>query len=146
LPNATLSEIKDALAAQLQDTLCGTADPLIEGLQVTAGMNLNPTPPSIDIYAAETFTERVGFDSWQLNFVVRARVSSAEHEGGQDLLDTMMDPRSENSVRAALEGNDDLGGTVDSLFVGEVSGLSVFPSSGPEGSLMGCAWPVQVLP
>jgi hypothetical protein len=44
-----ISEIMDALAEQIGDVLCGTANPVISELQVENRLHPNPTPPAIDI-------------------------------------------------------------------------------------------------
>lgn len=137
----------DAMAAQIMTVLCGTANPLIEQLQAEPRMVFNPTPPSIDIYPAELFTEALTFGERDFHFLVRARVGTAENEGGQDLLLTMMDPRAAESVARALEANPTLGGTVDDVTVFDPTGFGVFPAvAAGEGSLLGCTWPVTVLP
>lgn len=137
----------DALAAQIQDVLCGTANPLIERLQVEPRMVFNPTPPSIDVYPAEVFTETIAFDEREFHFMVRVRVGTAENEGGQDLLLTMMDPRSAESVEGAILSDPTLGSTVDDISLTAQTGFGVFPAvAAGEGSLLGCTWDVTVTP
>jgi hypothetical protein len=58
----------------------------------------------------------------------------------------MMDPRAETSMQAAILSDETLGGTVDSLTVLGPTGFGVFPSTGPDGNLLGCTWTVQVIP
>lgn len=134
------------MAAQI-NTALGT---LIPNLQVVAGMNVNPTPPSIDIFEAEDFVNNFsyGVGNVEMHFIVRARVHTADSTGGQDLLRTMMDPRATTSVALAIFGNDSLGGVVERVYVTEQSGLALFPyPADPENrSLIGATWTVRVLP
>jgi hypothetical protein len=138
----------DAMASRIQSELSGTANPLIELLQVEPRYVFNPTPPTIDIYPADPFTESIGYGPGndQFTFTVRARVSTAEHEGGQDLLLSMMDPRATTSLSGAIEEDGTLGGVVESLNVTGPTGFGLFPSSGPEGTLLGTTWTVTVIP
>ena len=136
----------DAMAEQLQDVLCGTANPLIPELQVRGRMEINPTPPCIDIYPADPFTEALTYGERLFDFTVRARVTTADHVEGQDLLLSMMDPASTTSVAAAIEGDGALDNLVDDATVNGPTGFGVFPSSGTDGNLMGCLWTVRVLP
>lgn len=139
----------DALAGQIMDVLCGTADPLIEQLQVESEMLFNPSPPSIDIYPDETFTAALAFGpgNREFFFKVRARVSTADSEGGQDLLKSMMDPRDVTSVELAIISDDTLGGVVEQAKVTEQSGFGLFSSIDPDGgNLLGCTWTVRVIP
>jgi hypothetical protein len=140
----------DAMAEQLQDALCGTANPVIEQLTVTGRFVFNPTPPHIDIYPADPFTEPIAMDyQRQMNFLVRARVSTADHEGGQDLLLSMMEPGSTTSVASAILQTGALTSLVDDVGVDGPSGFGIFPSVGADvtsGSLLGCTWTVAVIP
>jgi hypothetical protein len=145
-----LGTIQDALATQLQNVLCsaGTADPLIEQLQVDGRFVFNPTPPAIDIYPADPFQEGIAFGhaNNDLNFIVRARVHTADHEAGQDLLLSMMDPDATTSVALAILTDKTLGSTVGRLSVTGPSGFGVFPNASGvmDGSLLGCTWNVRV--
>jgi len=137
----------DALAAQIQTELCGTANPVIEQLQVEPRLVFNPTPPAIDIYPADPFTELISYgNERELNFTVRARVSTADSEGGQDLLLSMMDPMSAESLIGAVLADSTLGGKAGDVAVDGPSGFGVFPlPSGETGhSLLGCTWTVRV--
>ena len=141
----------DALAAQLQSQLCssGTADPLIEQLQVDGRLVFNPTPPAIDIYPSDPFQEGLTFGTGnnELFFTVRARVSTAEHEGGQDLLLSMMDPEATTSVLQAIVSNRTLSNTVERVAgVEGPSAFGVFSDAGGTGNLLGCTWRVRVIP
>ena len=136
----------DALADQIQDELCGTANPVIVDLQVENRLHPNPTPPAIDIYPGTPFTEAIGYGhTRQYWFTVRARVSMADNEAGQDLLLSMMDNATNESVEAAIRSTK----TYASAQLGDVEGpteFGVFPDSGGEGNLLGCTWRVALIP
>jgi hypothetical protein len=146
---ASLTEIMDALASQIDSRLVGTADPLIEGLQVDGRMVFNPTPPSVDVYPADPFQEGLAFGKGnnEVFLTVRARVSTAEHEGGQDLLLSMMDPEATTSMAQAILFDRTLGAKVERVNVTGPSAFGVFPDAGGSGSaLLGCTWTVRVFP
>lgn len=136
--------VRDAIATALRDGLCGTAA-LIPRLQVTAGMVDNPSPPSIDIYPADPFTEAISYGRGQrtMRWTILARVLAADQDAGQDLLLSMMDPTSNTSVSATLEDDSDLGGTVGGLVVTGPSGMAWADA---EHSLIGCTWTAEVTP
>ncbi len=137
-----------ALADQIYTELSGTADPAIEHLQVESSLVFAPTPPAIDVYPADPFQEGLAFGKGirDMNFTVRARVSSAESEGGQDLLLSMMDPTSSASVGKAIAKDKTLGSKVSSLSVSGPSGFAVYTDTGGGGSLLGCTWTTRVIP
>jgi hypothetical protein len=145
---ATVAAIMDALAEQLSDELCGTANPqAIPNLQVDGRMIPNPTPPAIDIYPADPFQVPQGFNSPNptIYLTVRARVTTADSEGGQDLLLAMMDPDSSESVAQAILSSRTLGSTIGRLSVMDgPSAFGVFQDTGGDGNLLGCTWTVQV--
>lgn len=143
-----LTEIMEALATQITGALSGTADPLIELLQVTPLLNNNPTPPSIDIYPADDFQSAIayGVSNNDLRLFVRARVTTADHEAGQTLLLRLMDPAATTSLARAIASDRSLNGKVSSLTVEGVSGFNSYADAGGEGSLMGASWTVRVIP
>ena len=136
----------DALAEQLSDELCGTANPVIENLQVENRLHPNPTPPALDIYPSTPFTEVIGYGvTRQYWLTVRARVSTADNEAGQDLLLAMMDQGTDESVEDAIRSARTYGGAR----LGDVEGpteFGIFIDSGGEGSLLGCTWRVAFIP
>jgi hypothetical protein len=139
----------DALAAQIQDELCGTANPVIPDLQVDGRMIPNPTPPAIDVYPGDPFAEAIGFGrgNKELYFTVRARVSTADSEGGQDLLLSMMDTQATTSVEQAILAAPTLGGVANVRDIEGPTGYGLFPDSSPEArQFLGCTWRVRVIP
>ena len=137
-----------AIANQIQAELSplGTADPLIEELQVTALLNPNPSPPSIDVYPAPDFQEAIamGRGNNAMNFLVRARVLPADHEGQQEFLLSLMDPNAATSVGQAIMSDRTLGNVVERVNVEGPSDYGIFGPAGQE--LLGCTWLVRVLP
>lgn len=145
----SVADMANALATQIQTQLCGTASPVIPNLQVDGRMIPNPTTPAIDIYPAETFTESSGYGlgNREYYWTVRARVSVADHEAGQDLLLSMMDADSPTSVELAIRSHDTLGTAAYIHSVEGPTGFSVFPTPGSDGSsLVGCTWQVRMTP
>lgn len=139
----------EAMAEQIQGVLCGTANPVIEWLQVVPDMELNPTTPSIDIYPGEDFAVYLGYGTANVEytFVVRARVSTADSTAGKALLLSMMDRRDETSVALAILSDDSLGGVVDRVDVVSQTGYGMFANPDPQGdSLLGSTWTVRVYP
>lgn len=131
----------DALAAQISTVLCGTANPLIPNLQVDGRIVPQPSPPTIDMYPSDPFTEATGFAKGEKDYFidVRARVGLADSEGGQDLLLSMMDTQSSTSVEQAILSNTSLSGG------GRVSVVDG-PRFRPFGDLVGCFWTVRITP
>jgi hypothetical protein len=111
----------------------------IEGLQVVAFLNVNPTPPSLDVYPGDPFQTGAGFGvgESQAFFTVRARVSTADSEAGQQLLLRLLDPDDPASVEAALED-------VAVVVPEGVSGFREYlEESASNGRLLGCEWRVS---
>jgi hypothetical protein len=144
---APLSEIMQQIAGQIQSTLAGTVDPLIEGLQVNPLLTWNATPPAIDIYPADPFQEGIAFGHGknEITFVVRARVNTPDQDSSQELLLEMMDPEGERSVALAILADQTLGGKVETLGVEGPSDFGVFQDPGQSATL-GCTWKVVVTP
>ena len=134
----------DALASQIATRLVA-----IEDLQVDGRFIPNPTPPAIDVYPADPFQQplAMGKGNNQFSLTVRARVGTADSEGGQDLLLSMMDPQAAPSVAQAIMFSRTLGGVVGKVNVSAgPSAFGVFGDAGGQGSLLGCTWTVQVIP
>ncbi len=141
---ASVREVMDALADQLTTEL-GTV--VFDGLTVYNRLEPNPTPPALDVYPADPFIEQTAYGiSYQYNFVIRARVTTADYVAGPELLLQMMDPASDQSVAAAISADRTLGGNVDFAVVaeGSPSAFGEYRDSGGDGSLLGCQWTVNV--
>lgn len=135
---------------EMADTLRTAYSGLDVDIQVEPRLVLNPTPPCIDIYPADTQrgTETAGFTAsgvdGELLFTVRARVSTADSEAGQDLLLAMMDDENDLCIAVPLSSDPTLGGLTSDLFVqpGTGYGLYTLPDG---GSLLGCQFIVAVV-
>lgn len=138
------------MSSQIFTTLCGTASPLVPELQCEPDMVVSPSPPSVDIFPAEDFASFIGMgtSNVEFRFVVRTRVGTADSEGAQLLLKSMMDPRATTSVEKAILADTTLGGKVENVHVEERSGFGLFPyPADPEGgSLVGATLTVKVTP
>jgi hypothetical protein len=128
--------------AQLQAAIADALRPLeseIEGLQVYGFLNANPSPPSLDVYPGDPFQTGAGFGvgQSQVYFTIRARVSTADQEGGQRQLLRMLDPQDTASVEAALAD----------VAVAVPEGVSGFreylEEASSDGRLLGCEWRVS---
>ena len=104
--------------AEAQADIVTALQPLksvVPGLQVYAGRNQEPTPPSLDVYPADPFQQGAGMGtlSKRVAFTIRARINGADQDA-QALLLRLLDPADAASVEAALYaadageiGNDD---------------------------------------
>jgi hypothetical protein len=138
----SLVGIVEAMAAALQP-LTDT----IDGLQITAYLNGNPTPPALDIYPATPFQDSLGRDDATVYFTVRARTTFADSVAGQQGLYRMLDPHGPESVQAHLEADQTLGGAAQAVAVVAegVSGFTEYmEDAGAGGRLVGCEWRVRV--
>lgn len=143
---ATLATIMDALAAQLQSQLAG-----IPELQVDGRLIPSPTTPALDIYPGDPFMEPLAMRKGNNLFflTVRARVSTADNEAGQDLLLSMMDMTGSTSVAQAILSSKTIGGVVSNVSITEgPSAYGVFQDTGAQDTrnLLGCTWTVRVIP
>ncbi len=142
----SLALIADALADQISDELCGTANPVIENLQVENRRHPNPTPPAIDIYPGDPWTEVIGYGNVRQYWLnVRARVGMADDEAGQDLLLAMMDNSTDESVEAAIRSLRTYAGAQ----LGDIEALSYGPITDFDAqgvTFYGCIWRVALIP
>lgn len=140
-----LVEIMDGMAAKITAALAGAPWPI----QVRGRMIVNPTPPSIDIFPGDPSrgNDLTGFGDvmGELIFTVRARVTTADNEAGQDLMLAFMDDEHDYCIAAALEADQTLNGLAASVDASDMSGMIPFLDPGGEGSLLGCQWTVLVV-
>jgi hypothetical protein len=127
----------------IMDAVAGSLTPLtsvITGLQITAFVNPNPTPPSVDVYPASVSMVPASMAGWEETLTVRARVSSPDDTGAQQLLLSLMDVDSPASVMAALRVDPTFGGVVGGSAVDERSGFNSYP-----GDYLGCEWLLRTI-
>lgn len=140
----SLALLMDEMAAKIE-ALFDASD----NVQVTSRMNFNPTPPSIDIYPGDPSREEqtAAFDdiSGSLLFNVRARVGTADHEAGQEVLLALMDDEDDWCIAAALLDDPTLNGYATAVDLSSMSGYMLFPT--PDGgAFLGCLWQFEVIP
>jgi hypothetical protein len=137
----SLNDVMAAIVEQLQTELAG-----LEGLQVCSELVYNPTPPSIDVYPGDPFLEREAIGGWSALWIVRARVTTADQQGGQQLLLDLMDPSGPYSLRAALAADATFGNIVDDSTVeAGPSGYVAYRDQATVGDLLGCFWQLRVV-
>lgn len=137
----TLLEVQTALADQIRDTLDNT------DIQVEPLLVWNPTPPAIDIYPADPFQEqeRLGVGNDLIFLSVRARANTPDHDGAQELLLSLMDPKASTSVQQAILTDETLNSTVTQAVVFEgPTNYGIFPDPSGQGAFLGCTWTVRV--
>ncbi len=92
------------------------------GVQVSGYQTSSPTPPGIQVAAGETLFDLAmarGLDIRR--FVVQAFVDFSSDTAPQALLDELLAPDGERSVKQAVESDRTLGGLVDNVRVVRVS-------------------------
>jgi hypothetical protein len=137
---ADLTTMRTGLAANLST---------LTGIQVSPYMLANPTPPTIHLYPGGPAGDieydlamARGLDQW--TFTVQAFVALAADIGSQVKLDQFIAPSGAQSVKAALESDDTLGGTVASVQVVSCSGYRIYVAEG-RGPMIGAEWHVEIL-
>lgn len=133
---ATLRQIREGLAANLAS---------IPNLQQSAYMLSNPTPPSAEVVPGEVVYDQAfvrGHDVWMMK--VRVMAGAVTDRGCQARLDRFLAPSGPDSVKAALESDPTLGGTVDDLHVQRSSGYQLMGRDGG-GPVLSAEWDVEVL-
>jgi len=140
-----LREILDQIAQQLSDAY----DDLDVPVQVVPRAWFNPTPPCIDMWPGETTRDpnSAAFGDIDGGYVVtlRARVSTADGDAGQDLLVAFLDDTDDLCIARPLFDEPTLGGIASSILVEPPLGPFQYPDPSGEGSLWGYTWRVTVL-
>lgn len=143
MPTATMAQIMDALADLIRDEITNATD---VDLQIEPRAVLSPTPPTIDMYPSDPSEDAAysGFGDLDGAFLltIRARVSTADQEAGEDLLLAFMDD-DDLSITEAIRTDPLLGGIARVAPLGR-TGYRDFPLLGGEGSLLGCLWPLLI--
>lgn len=130
----TAAQIRTAFAAAL-----GT----IPGFNV-----LDYIGPPAAVPTLQFFPEKVAYgdgaspDEW--TWIVQAFVGLGMPEGAQQTLDALLDPGAAGSVKAAMEADRTLGGTVDDLHVLSCDGAQQFEHE-HGGLVLGSTWTVRFL-
>lgn len=140
----------DALCQALAANLAS-----IDGLQESAYLLANPTPPSAEVQVGRTMYDQAmhrGVDN--VTLIVRAFVAFSSDVGASKRIRTFLASDGPTSIKAAIESDLTLGGLADDLWVKECTGEKGFlreiaaGSSGrgsAQGPLLGAEWTVEVL-
>jgi hypothetical protein len=144
--DATLLEVREALAAQIAGRLANL-DSSYGELQVLPRRLFSPTPPTIDIYPADPVQEQTafGYESRDTFLTVRARVTMADDDAGQDLLWEFADTTTAASLLAAFAADPTLGGTADNSTVEEQTGFRIYEDTPGSGGYLGCEWRLRIV-
>jgi len=118
----------------------------IEGVQVSAYMLANPTPPAIQVMPGpteyhQTFGSSGEAEWWE--FMVQAFVAATTDFGSQMLLDEMLASEGDRSVKAAIESDRSLSSQCDDLIVTRRSGYQLYAPDG-RAAILGAEWTVRV--
>lgn len=135
---STLAEILDEMGNAIRKVIDNTTD---VDVQVEPRMVLDPTPPCVDMYPSDPSNDQAlagfGEDVGGELITIRVRVSTADHEAGQDLLLALMDDEDPLSVITALLDEPTLNGLCSTIYMPSRSGYMLFPV--PDGgALIGC--------
>lgn len=118
---------------------------VIDDVQVNPYALAQPTPPGLQILPPGTEYDSSfhrGLDEW--TFTVQGFVALTSDIGSQILLDEMCAPAGATSVKAALEADVTLGGSVQSLHVQEQTAGRVIDAAGGGSPMLLVEWRVQV--
>jgi hypothetical protein len=134
----SLAAIREGLALNLA---------AIPGVQVSAYILANATPPVLEVLPGDPATEydmtfRRGSDRW--NLTIRGRVGNTGDIGAQKRLDRMLAPTGNESVKQAAETDRTLGGKADAIRVTTVSGYRTYMPAGGNTEQLGAEWTVEV--
>lgn len=126
-----LLDIRQALADQLAT---------LDGLQVSATVLANPTPPCALVLPDDPVVEfdlamQRGLDAWYL--VVELLVGLAVDQGAQLVMDAFLAGSGSSSIKAAVEKDRTLGGLVADARVVRVDGYGQYPLR-DVGQVLGC--------
>lgn len=137
---ANLAAIRAGIAANLR-----TAFPT--NVQIT-GYNLaNPLAPAFEIEVDRVIYDGAmsrGHDEWL--FTVRGFATSGTDQAAQMRLDPWLDSTGAESVKAALESDRTLGGTVSDARVVQVTRVATFtPAASAGTSFYGAEWQLRVI-
>lgn len=139
---ATLAQIRAGLKANLDAVY---TDPWT----VNSYMPTSPNPPAIDIQPAHPvsieYDNTMGRHGDYLYVIVRAITQTGTDADWQTLLDTLMDPTSSTSIKAAIEADKTLGGVVSWARVTRCSGYHSYSVKGALEPVMGLEFTVEVM-
>ena len=133
---ASLATMRDGLRANLGR---------VTGCQISAYLLSNPSPPTLMVYAGATEYDKAfgrGLDRHVL--IVQGLAGVVSDLAAQKVIEAWRATAGAQSVKAAVEHDRTLGGSVSDLRVTEVSEDRVYQPEG-KGPYIGCEWTVEVL-
>jgi hypothetical protein len=128
----TIAEIREGIAANLAT---------LEGIQVSAYMLASPTPPAAHVIPRSILYDRTFRGMVEVTLTVQVFVSLGLDQGAQMALDERL--LGTTSVKAALEVDKTLGGTVNDLWCSEMESYDVV-SIPDRGQMLSATWSVTV--
>ncbi len=135
MTGSVFSQIKDGIVSNLKG---------IGGLQVLDYVSSNMTPPSADVRRGPVeYDQAMDGGVHRPTMLVRVYVATATDRGAQVKLDSYLDPDGSESVKAAIESDRTLGGTVDDLHVTGATGAQTYALEGI-ATMLGSEWTVEV--
>jgi hypothetical protein len=127
----------------------GIADAIRAGvaidMQVSAKMLSDPTPPTAHVFPDETEYHLAmgdGAESWDL--IVQVVLALVDDIGAQDLLDRMLASKGTESVKAAIEADQSLGGLASGVTVTRTSGYRTYRIGSGQVEALGAEWNLTV--
>ena len=137
---ANLAAIRAGLAANL-NTLTGAPG----NVQVSAYMLSNPTPPTLQVMGPDhidyDLAMQRGVD--ELAIIVQGFVGAITDIGAQTNLDLWLAGAGGLSVKAALESDRTLSGSVDDSYVESASGYKIYQLDS-QAQVLGAEWTVRL--
>lgn len=135
---ASLADIRAALAAAVGNVAMD--------LQVSAYMLAKPTPPCAQVVPDEMeYHQSFGsgaIENWGL--LVQVMVAANSDQGSQQLLDQLLESSGALSIKAAIEADKTLGGTVLSAVVTKTSGYRTYRLGATQAEALGAEWTVDI--
>jgi len=136
-----LAGIRAGIAANLA-TLSGAP----ANVQISAYMLGNPTPPTLQVMGPDQIDYDLamqrGLDEWR--FIVQGFVGAMTDRGAQVNLDAWLAPTGSLSVKAAIEADRTLGGSVQDSYVESASGYKIYQLDAGH-QVLGAEWTIRLL-
>jgi hypothetical protein len=129
-----ISQIRAAIVTNIKTTIGSTA-------QVTPYRSHAPTPPTLMVTGFGELL-KVGFGSWQMEFLVQGLAGAPTQESAQMRLDNWISPLGATNIWTAIESDKTLGGIVNNAIVTRCDGAQFIET--PGGEVLGSTWHIQI--